>query len=299
MPSEPRWPSELRWIVSSRASCLHAAGALACGARLVDERTAAALTDASRLLARLVDELGLNPHEFFEHAIPLATQIDVPVLWAEALWSKLLGPGRPDRQHLDRLTQALFALQAAFDIAHPAALDELELRSAPLREQWEARGAGLLAGIGRLIAPELLVDSAGVVLVHPVLGGGGHAHPRYNLVRFEAVLANPVASLPEVLRLGWLIAQLNFDLPIVADYLAGERGRMVASRALIPAVLAAGQDVELTAANDATLATALQTWTGGAQDTEPLSQWWQTYLDSSPPWPVALRALEQMLPPRE
>src|SRR5690606_23019649 len=99
------------------------------------------------------------------------------------------------------------------------ALEELELRSAPLREQWEARGGGLLATLARLTTAGLVPEMADVILVHPVLGGGGAAHWQYNSVQFEAVLANPLAELPEVLRLGWLLAQLNFDLPLYEDHL--------------------------------------------------------------------------------
>ena len=81
-----------------------------------------------------------------------------------------------------------------------------------------------MAAIGRLTERELVVERADVILVHPVLGGGGWAYPPYNAVCFEAVLANPIAELPEVVRLGWLLAQLNLDS-------AGRSGRAAAAGA--------------------------------------------------------------------
>lgn len=286
---------EVRWIVSTRASALHALAALLAGQSLVDQKTSAALADEARAWRADLDLLGLDAGAFFRHAIPLATRIDSPGAWAEAVLAKTLGPLAADRAAVQPITRRLIALQAAFDGAHPGALEELELRSSPLREQWEARGGGLLATLDRLTTTGLVPEAADAILVHPVLGGGGAAHWQYNSVQFEAVLANPLAELPEVLRLGWLLAQLNFDLPLYDDHLDRRRLAIVGPLALIPPTLASGTEVELNRDTRDTLATAVRAWTGAAVDLDVLSTWWETYQATSPPWHIALGALDQML----
>lgn len=288
-------PLDVRWIVSTRASSLHALAALLAGQSLIDQKTADALAaEVSAWRADLI-QLGLEDEAFFRHAIPLATRIDAPAAWSEAVLAKTLGPLAADRATVQLLTRRLIALQAAFDAAHPGALAELELRSAPLREQWEARGGGLLLTLGRLTTSGLVPEMADAILVHPVLGGGGSAHWHYNSVQFEAVLANPLAELPEVLRLGWLLAQLNFDLPLYEDHLNRQRLAVVGPLALIPPILAAGAEVELARDTRDTLATAVRAWTDAAIDLEALSTWWETYQATSPSWHVALGALDHML----
>lgn len=64
----------------------------------------------------------------------------------------------------------------AMQRAIPNLQQELELRVRPLKEQWEARGPGLLKTFANLTEESLLVEEAKVLLVHPVLGGGGEAH---------------------------------------------------------------------------------------------------------------------------
>ena len=67
----------------------------------------------------------------------------------------------------------------------------------------------------------------------------------------EAVLANPRFELPEVVRLGWLLAMLNFDLARYRDPLSD--AERVLPLAMIPPVLAAAAEVELTRFDPATL----------------------------------------------
>jgi hypothetical protein len=64
---------------------------------------------------------------------------------------------------------------------------------------------------------------------------------------------------------------------------------------MIPPVLAAAEEVELTRYDAQRVATALDAWQALQADAETLVAWWETYQASRPPWPVALAALEQML----
>jgi hypothetical protein len=232
----------------------------------------------------------------FEHLIPLSVKVDSPAQLAEVTLAKLLGsqtiPGTAAS-----FTRRLIALDAAFQQAFPRALEELELRAGPLGGQWEARGPGLIATVARLTQADLIVDSADVILVQPALGGAGAAHVFYNSVRIEAVLANPIAELPEVARLGWLLAQLNLDLPRFQGDLPRRRLAQLGPLAMLPPVLAAAEEVELARNNIETLAAALSAWQAPPVEPSQLMDWWETYQAARPAWSVALGALNRMLTP--
>ena len=285
---------ELEWLISTSASTLHAAEAMLRGVKLVDRRIADALSSDVDALREDLLALGIDTRALFEHLIPATVRFDQPRPRAEFALTKLFGLD-PAAESTARLARRLIALEAAFQQANPRALEELELRAEPLRGQWEARGPGLMAGVGRLTEPELIAERADVILVQPVLGGGGAAHVLYNSVRIEAVLANPIAELPEVVRLGWLLAQLNLDLPKFQGNLLRDRLLQIGRLALIPPVLSAAQDVELARCDPQTLAMALAAWNLGDVDVGKLWEWWETYQASSPSWDVALGGLDRML----
>jgi hypothetical protein len=159
----------------------------------------------------------------------------------------------------------------------------------------------------RLTEADLLVDEASVVLVYPALGGGGTAHPANNSLRFEAVLANPLEQLPETVRLGWLVSQLNLDLPKFSERIPRDRLRAIIALAMLPPALASASEVELARNDAATLSLALKSWcdawpasfvVGPEIDlADTLSRWWETYQTSRPPFAIALAALDEMLKP--
>jgi hypothetical protein len=285
---------ELRWLASTAASGLHAAAAMLEGATLADPKLSAALAEQVRGLRGDLQELAAEPDLVFEHLIPLSARFDSPMQLAEVTVAKLFGWQKPPAAAAI-LARRLVALNTAFQAAFPRALAELELRAAPLGGQWEARGPGLIATVARLTEADLVVNSADVILVQPALGGAGAAHWLYNSVRIEAVLANPIAELPEVVRLGWLLAQLNLDLPKFQGNLPRDRLAQLGPLAMLPPVLAAAEEVELTRNNIETLTVALSAWQAPAVDPNKLAQWWETYQTARPAWTVALGALDRML----
>ena len=290
---------ELRWIVSTAASSLHAAAALFDKGSLVDsrgsaERVAEFAAEVDGLRVDLT-ALGLEYRAFFEHAIPLSVRFDGIAPLAEVVLTKLVGGGFASEGARQQLTRRLLALERTFRQANPGSLAELELRAGPLGEQWEARGEGLLASLARLTCPEAIVAEADVILVLPVSGGLGVAHRLYNSVRIEAVLANPISELPETVRLGWLLSQLNLDLPMFAELLPPGRAAVAGPLAMLPAVLAAASEVEWARSDVETLAQAVAAWSPGAVEAELLWQWWDTYQTSDSTWGVALAALDRML----
>ncbi len=294
---------QLRWLTSTSTSALHAPTALAAGRELTDPKLAAELAQPVQYLDKLTELAGSRAPFLLNNLLGLSASLGGNRQLAEVTLQKSFDAGRSPIQ-VAQLATVIDSIEAAFARAVPDSVDQLTLRTDPLRGQWEARGPGLLHMVGKLTDPGLLVDAADVILLQPVLGGGGAAHVFFNAVRFEAVLANPLPQLPEVLRLGWLLAQLNLDLPMYQGRLTRDTTITVGGLALLPAVLAAGQEVELCRHDAATMQAALQAWTpeGASTDeagwqslSEVLNDWWAAYRANPPRFEIALAALQKML----
>jgi hypothetical protein len=300
--------TELRWIASLPASALWAAQALLYGKQLAAPNIAAALEMPTANFRAAIAECRLDPQRLLPHLIALAAGIPQLHELAEVALAKVL-PREQARLQAPRLAETIRQVVAACRTTSPDILDEMSLRAGPIRSQWEAHGPGLFAAVSRCVGPETLVESAEVVLVDPVAGGGGAAYPRYNTVVFEALLADPVPRLPEVVRLAWLVSQLSCDRPDFQEQLfpssefkelwTRDRLESLAGMALLPAVLATGEELELTNCDRPTVELALNSWALKNVENSPISaallfDWWTTYRNSGSKWNVALSALIQM-----
>jgi hypothetical protein len=289
---------ELQWRVSFSASCLHAAEAISCGKLIADARLAEAITDPAQELRQAIVNAGLPRATFWRHLVGLGATIDNNYQLAELAIRKTMGPEDGKDDLAERLAGHIADIESAVRIVFPDMVEELTLRCRPLREQWEARGPGLLKALTRWTDAGLLAPRADVVLVYPALGGGGAAHLPYNHVRIEAMLTNPDPQVPEVVRLGWLLGQLNLDLPVYSETIHGRRLPYVAELAMLPVALQAAADVELTEIDENSLGRALQVWhVVTPPDVDPvdvLQRWWGTYLETRPRWDIALAALDRM-----
>ena len=288
---------QLHWRPHLTTSCLHAAEALARGRPLADQLLAEAIAAPAEELKRAVASDASSAPRLWRWLLALATSAGSNRELALQALTKTVGRQRAEMR-LNRLAAALAGLEAAVRRAFPDLPGELELRMRPLREQWEARGPGLMRGVANRTEEALLVEEAHVIAVQPALGGGGQAHLSANAVRIEAVLANPHAELPEVVRLAWLLAQLQLDLPAYSDRIHADRLPHVAAFAALMPVLEAAQEVELVQFSPALLERAIAAWgltvPADIQATQVVLQWWETYRESRPPFPVALTALDQM-----
>jgi hypothetical protein len=289
---------ETRWKSPPLPSYLHAAQALVNGLPLADTQLAAALGPAAMLLGREIEAAGLPAPRFWRHLLPMSANIDGKRQAVEAAVTKTIGRGARFESQVAGIAAAVAGIETAGREALPNLDQELELRQRPIREQWEARGPGLLHQLVTLTDERLLPESSTILLVHPALGGDGRAYLPYNQVQFEAVLANPHAGLPEVVRLAWLIAQLQLDLPAFSEQIHADRLPHIARFAMLPPVLAAAEAVELAALTPETLNLALTAWRlTSPPDVDAarlLTDWWQTCRETQPPWPVALAALDQL-----
>lgn len=291
--------SDLRWVASQSTSYLHTAEAICRGVPLVDARLASVLAEPAESLYRELRTLDLPQARFWHHLFGLSSEIDSNQELAEGALTKTVGRERASGQAVQRLASCIGQLKAIAKREAPNLADELMLRGRPLREQWEARGPGLMREAAQWSDARILVPRADVLLVQPVLGGGGEAHLTYNSLRIEAVMANPHPELSEVLRLGWMLGQLNLDLPLFRDAVHDDRLFQVAQMAMLPVTLKAAELVELARCDRSTVEFALNAWRLatplGIDAVDVIWTWWQTYLDTRPPWHVALRALDRML----
>jgi hypothetical protein len=290
---------EISWRPHALVSALHAAEAVSRKQPLVDEQLAAAIEQPARQLAADIRAAQLPASRLWSHLVPLTANLAGRRQAVETAVMKTIGRGLRVAAVAATLDASLAGVDAAVRAALPNLNEELPLRTRPLREQWEARGPGMLREIGRLTEEALIAPSCEVLPVYPALGGAGEAHLSYNSVRIEAVLANPVAELPEAVRLAWLIAQLQIDLPAHSESIHADRLPHIARYAMLPPALIAADAVGLIHFAPSALALAVNSWNlavpPGVDAAALLSEWWQTYVEARPPWHVALAALDQLL----
>lgn len=291
----------LEWTPSAPCSALHAAAAMLGGHYLVEQPLAERLAPHAETLAGFVHPAGHPGNRLIEHLVPLAAYGISNEQLAERALTKTIGAGGYRPTLIQDLAACLAHIEQTFNRILPKAEEEVALRSQTLRQAWADHGDGLLKTIARLAEPELIAQRADVVLVYPVLGGAGVAHLAYNSVRIEALPTDPHPELPEAMRLAWLLAQLQLELPAFSEQIPGGHLGRTAALALIPPVLAAAEELQLARLDVPGIQRALQAWlygSGRAELAETLIQWWELYLAANPRWAVALAALDEMVEAR-
>lgn len=290
---------DLTWKTSLSATALHAAACFHEGLPVADVELAPVLGEPIELLVAELHDWGLPAAELLGQLAALASEVENNRQLVEQASTRLWGKGAVSESMVALMAGRIADLEAALLRTRPQLAEEMELRSRPLCEQWEAHGPGLLNQMTLLSEDGLLVPSAEVVLVAPIVGGHGRAHLTNNRVTFEAVLVNPQPRLPETVRLAWLLAQLNQDLPIYSEQIPRLRLPLVASLASVPLALAAAEQLELVKLDAATVAGALGAWhlpsDLPADLPARLLDWWSAYDGSTTRWAVALAALDVML----
>lgn len=286
----------LRWKASYSASCLHAAMALHEGLPAVDTELAAALAPVSEELFRCLDLCDFTSPRAYDLLVGLTGEIENNRQLVERLTKRVLGSKKVSETATTQLVGAIADLESTMLKTRPNLLEELEVRARPLREQWESRGPGLMRRVTQLTESSFLTSAAEIVLVNPLIGGHGRAHIPLNRVTFEAVLTNPHEDLPEALRLGWLLAQVNLDLPLYADLISSSSQQFqLSSLATLPLILSAAEHVEWAELNEASLARALECWHFSRELPEDtparLLNWWDTYTSSNSSWGIAMASL--------
>lgn len=303
---------QLSWQQHLDLSAMHFAWCLQFAGNRVNVANSTA-RDAAEQVAEIPSLLGVPVDRFWESALTLSVECTSNDVFAERLLSRLKSR-HPNGSRLESEVSArVTGLESEFRSLFPNFADEMPLRREPLKQLWEAHGPGLLNQVGHLTEPSMLVESARVVLVQPIIGGAGFAHLLSNRVQIEAVLANLDPRLPETMRLAWLLAQLDLERPTYSEMVNSHRLREVAGLALMPPVLLAAEELGMSQFTQDNLNAAIQLWQperqasianvagGTSQKThssataEVVMAWWETYLSGRPAWRIALAGLDRML----
>ena len=246
---------------------------------------------AAESAIRAFDALPVRKELWWQHLGGLAGGIPNP---RELIEVALRKSGCRDAGNVARLADDLTKVQQAIERAHPELASELNIRSNPLQHLWGERGPGMMRQLEASLPEQVLADQAHVWLVYPFAGGQGNCFLNYNSVAIEAVLANPDPVLAETVRLGWLLSQLQLDLPEFSERIPPARHAAVASAGMVPVALEAAAKVDWTTCDERMVQHAFSTWHIPA-DAAIVWNWYQTYLDLKPPLAVALAALDHEL----
>ena len=294
----------LTWTPNASASALHAAQAICeSGDKLTDTRVVESIGQYALGLGRWIEATA--PFDFGRfwsllvgHSAVIESNMDLAQIVVRK--GAVL---RSDKTAVSQLAGFISDIEAAYNQLYPKFQEQLPLRARPLQEHWLGFGPGLLAHLGRLTQKDLLVPEARVVLLQPVLAGAGVAHIDQNLVRIEAVLTNPMVELPEVVRLAWLLSQLQLDLPVHSETIGLNLLTRLAPLAILPPILAAAEVMELSKCDESVAELAIEQWRIPvpkdkdihAEIVPVLMDWWETYLQTRPAWHTAMQALSKML----
>jgi hypothetical protein len=254
-------------------------------------------------LKNSLTSLGLDSEFAWLGLLNAASQFESNQELAATFLRRLLGATAQRTEVVSRFAGAITSLESSVRNAFPDLDKELALRVGPLREQWEARGPGILHRLATTTDVDLPPLEATVAIVSPIHGGGGIALLASNTVVFEGVLTNGDATLPEIVRLAWLVAQLQLDLPKFSEAIPQARLSQLAALALLPPILEAAHFVELIACppDQMTpfLGKTIRNWMSTTPDPEIkadlLASWWETQVDSQVPWRVALAGLDRLI----
>jgi len=297
--------TKFHWTVSQSACCVYAADALRRGRSIVDEELARAVAEPAKLLHSEIAAAGLPADRLWRHLLPLSATVENNRQLVETALKKLHGASASIDLVAQRLGGRVADLEAAVHRALPELVKDMSNSAAPACEPMDAKAGPLLAAIGRLTDERLIVPDATVIVVPRTDPVGGTANLLYNSACIELVSDDSAAELPglpelpEVLRLAWLVSQLNVDLPIFSENVHAGRRPMIAALSMLAVSLAAAEKAELSRCDLTTIKTALNAWqieVRKANETAGVVlQWWETYLSSRPAWTVALRALDEMI----
>lgn len=297
------------WKYSARGSVWYAAWRWLAGRRDPRWQHIAPWCEALTLtLPSDTDDPRHTPRALFAHLLTAAA--DEPrdgVTWVPATLARFF-QDMPDGDAAGEAVASM-VVDMTDQLATVALESELLLRVGPLREQWEARGPGMLHFLRKRLWPDLPAETLTVLCVDPVGGqGGGVAFAAQPIVACEALLTNIVPNLPEVVRLAWLAAHrpaLQAGSSAAVDG-ACPPTLLPPATLLIPAVLQAAEYVELTACDLPTLRLALSLWSElptaeAAADTtrtidevaERLWDWWSDPASRSAGWRDALNRYNQ------
>jgi hypothetical protein len=273
-------------------SAIHAAAVLGSGLPTIDDKLATALGRPVRQINDRLELADLDAPQFWRTMVACKAGTD-----GERVGNALLDAGCSELA-VDSISPAILGrltdIRVAVKDRFPKLADQLPLRAGPLRGLWEANGPGLMRQIGAQTVATMIPSRIHLMLVQPIRGGDGGLLWDTDRVWIEAVLSHPDASLPETLRIAWLVARKGAESLESNRWVSKERLPIVIAHALVPMVLTAGQALDICQCDDHHIDAAVRLW-HLADGCDPLIRWWSQLRESKIPLPVALKALDKML----
>ncbi len=83
---------------------------------------------------------------------------------------------------------------------------------------------------------------------------------RSQSIRHRSGACQPVGRTPEVVRAGWLVSQLQGDVPIFVEQVHREGPNRFVALASLMVILAAAETIELSRCDEATIQLAIENW---------------------------------------
>jgi len=290
---------QLQWKPSFAANALHATELVATGHTLIDTELQAQLEPVADSLSDLAKKSIVGVERFWDWLIGLSCDYDNDLQLAERVIAKSYGTSGLPRDLTTKLAVLIKHAEVILLERNPKIIEELPKRIGPLQELWNSYGAGLMLQIGQVTDPALIAKHAIVIPVQPLVGGHGDVLLQSNRCWIEAVLTNNNPSLPEVVRLAWLLAQLESEIPIHGELVNTGRLPWISSLAMLPPVLLAAEELELCLFTEDQLLLAIEKWwipnPTSHSLVETILSWWDTYSSTRPSWRIALTALDKLL----
>ncbi|MFN9604369.1 MAG: hypothetical protein ACK6A7_13115 [Planctomycetota bacterium] len=297
-------PMQVTWKPNLSTSALHVAEASwQTPDRVTDPEVLATMQPYADRLGRWVaDHFPGDQQPFWSTLISTGSTIDSNRELASAVLG-LHGRSDLDATQASLLAGLITDVEAAFRGLFPKYVEQSAFRFRPLQEQWLGYGRGLMTQWNRTAKRNSMIDACIVIGMQPVLGGFGKSHPDRDMVRIEAVLTNARPELPEVIRLGWLISQLNPHTEGFFEPVASESTTHLIALATLVPTLAAGQEIELTRCDVTTVSAAIEQWlpshsTERETPTELASlllEWWHSPVRVASDWAAATHILAKQL----
>ncbi|TWU46368.1 hypothetical protein Poly51_57640 [Rubripirellula tenax] len=286
----------VRWAVHPEWSATWAAYVVATGAPCIDPKTESLLIGP---IADINDRLlsaSIDVGSFWKHYA--ASRLNDGEL-EEATALALLAAGCGEmqlEQTVKIIKNRLIDARSAFQGRYPKLAEQLELRGRPLRERWDTYGEGLLREVERQIwnnspPSDWWPTRTSGWLVQPLVGGSGDSDEANERFWIEAMLTDADPLVPEVVRVAWLVTRIAIGNH--NRQRSGETSLMVPWQlASVPLVLSAAAEVELVRGDTLPIARAMELWKfGDPAVAERLTLWWNEFVSTKTPLPVALKKL--------
>ena len=296
MPAVPT----IRWSASSKLSEIHAARTVAMGRTLTDRKLEQALalpaTEINqRLLSCSVDVNAFWQRLFDEIALDGENTQSCEIALVAAGCSEMQA-----EQTSNAIRNRLGECRIAFHRRFPKLAQQLALRSQPLCQRWEMIGPGMLTDVTKRIWGGVAPDDwwpARVegLLVQPIRGGDGGYDPHATQFWMEAMLTDADPSVPEVLRVAWLVTRLVTEIH-TREKSSAESVSLPWGIGSVPFVLSAAAELDLISPSQLPISRAIELWhLGDAGVGRTAATWWEQWQVSKTPLPVALAELRQRL----